>query len=172
VVSIPNELDQFNIDYIRLLDAVKRRIEEKRDIDVTLLHNTLNIVSELFNIYNYHALLIWPRQIKSKSDLNKLHLLVFSKIMGIYMEILNRFRSLIPNEEYLRDGIGNLIPSNLANIFIAFDEEKEEILTSLNLSKYGLGEQREPLIKYLLNINSSIKPTSKRYHEFIKRIGR
>lgn len=172
VLSVPIELDQFETNYLALLDEVKKKVKVKGVEVIDLLRDTLNIFSELFSIYNYHALLIWPRKIKNKADLHKLHLLVYSKTMNMYVQILNKFRSLFPNEEYVRDGIDYFIPTNLTNVFL-HEGEKEIILTdSLTLSKYGLSKQTEPLLKHLIRINSQIKPTRERRDEFISQLRR
>ena len=170
VLSVPIELDQFETNYLALLDEVKKKVKVKGVEVIDLLRDTLNIFSELFSIYNYHALLIWPRKIKNKADLHNLYLLVYSNAMNMYVQILNKFRPLFPNEEYARHGIDYFIPTNLANLFL--DEQDEEILLddSLTLPKYGLSKQTDPLLKQLIRINSQIKPTRERRDEFISRL--
>ena len=112
----------------------------------------VRIFFEVSNLYNYHALLVWPNYIKEPAVLNKLYLLVFEKINNMRNEIISRYQYLLPGE---MDKLPAFLPiSSLRSL-----QSDGDGLATLNTYYKSMGLETEfvSVMKHLKKITNDLQ---------------
>jgi hypothetical protein len=169
LISVPRELDEFENYFYPLLDRSKEKLEkylssgqDKVTVYYDILGDTFLLFSELVRIYNYRALLIWPKQIKDSGTLDRLYVIVFSKLKEIQVEIINRIGSLIPNsEESFLGAIGK-------DLLIFFPETSHRLLDGFR--KSGMEKEAKPVLDYLSKNSKDIYRHQVMFTEFFNKL--
>jgi Fe2+ or Zn2+ uptake regulation protein len=166
LVSTINKLDEFKTYYYHLLDKAYEKIWEiyisNSSNDVinqisAIMCLFIDIFFEVASIYNYYALLIWPRRIKDREYLKKLYNSAFSKITDIKIEVFERFEFFYPDER----GLQHFLPrERLATIcpFPPFEDEHEDHLLAWYRDSrvFGLHNEVVPILGYITDMYNEL----------------
>jgi hypothetical protein len=162
--SVPQDLQQFTNHFYTLLDKGQQFLEEiANGLDshiselpeeriYMIIRPAVRIFFEVSNLYNYHALLVWPNYIKEPAVLNKLYLLVFEKINNMRNEIISRYQYLLPGE---MDKLPAFLPiSSLRSL-----QSDGDGLATLNTYYKSMGLETEfvSVMKHLKKITNDLQ---------------
>jgi hypothetical protein len=117
LVSVENELKEFEEAFFSLLGKVKEKFDElyldvkaqqptdpsKRDL--SKMHPILNLISESFHIfydvvdvYMIRSLMVWPKTIQDKDILKKLYFTIFTKIADMQLHMSEILRTTMAGD--------------------------------------------------------------------------
>jgi hypothetical protein len=168
LVSIPAELDQFKDYFFKLIDEVNYRFSTKieehlrennvddlewkmfspADKKSSILYSMLELYQHLVGMYILRSLTIWPKKIRNKETITKLHTEVFNRFQEIHLKLTSEPFAL----------------SNTIGLYdIATDslfELKPFILDEIanNLYRIGVDKYIEPVLGSLWEISNKSIP--------------
>jgi hypothetical protein len=167
LVSVPLDLQQFTNHFYTLLDKGQQFLEEiAKDLDshiselpeeriYMIIGPAVRIFFEVSNLYNYHALLVWPNYIKEPAVLNKLYLLVFEKINNMRNEIISRYQNLLRGEI---DKLPAFFPTSSLR---SLQSDGDGLATLHRYYKsMGLGAEFVSVMKHLKKISNILQKNS------------
>ena len=173
LVSVPAELDQFNGYFFKLIDEVNRRFDtkikehdkkypehlrknnpndfERKTFDPVrkrswILYSLLGLYQHLVGMYILRSLAIWPKKIRNKETITKLHTEVFSRFQEIQLKLTSELK---PNEVGLYD-------IAVESLFILKPFDLDAIVDNFHV--IGVDELIEPVMDSLWEISNKSIP--------------